>query len=267
MAAEKFIRQRFLESYNALIEFKKKSGRWPKQHAVNKVERRLAVWCNNKKTAFKNNRLPAFQIKNLKKINFPLESRKSNWEESYLELTNYIKTEKCFPKSSHILYKFFTQQKYRYHRLDEQRKKLIDKIIASRYFKQNGKFLDSWNDNFRKVVDYIKEHNTLPSRKTNKQLTYWLNANRERIKNKKLPKEKIELLKSTGIAVSGRSGLKWEKNFDQLTVFVNKHKRMPARTEPGEKQLYSWLINQRSAIKNRKLSKERMRKLSSLRFE
>jgi hypothetical protein len=174
------------------------------------------------------------------------------------------KTEKRLPESSHKLYKFFAQQKFRYDKLDDSQKKRVDKILASKYVNDEGKFLANWNDNFRRVNAFIKKHQALPSRKTNKQLCYWLNVNRERIKSKKLPREKIELLKSISIAVKGRSGLEWERNFNLLKTFIKKYKRLPTQSSSNEKQLYSWCMNQRTARRNNKLSEDRISKLKQL---
>ena len=106
----------------------------------------------------------------------------------------------------------------------------------------------------------IKNNDIYPIGKT--KLGMWCNYQRQSFKNNKLPKERIDALKSIKFVWDPLEET-WQEQFEELKQFLIKNNNTYPKRET---KLGIWCNNQRQSSNNNKLSKERIDALKSIKF-
>ncbi len=134
-----------------------------------------------------------------------------------------------------------------------------------------------WERRLKELAAFKKEHghcgvSTLDKRHAS--LGYWVRTQRGRRRRGQLSQEQIGVLDELGFSWDGwgersgeRSQARWESMYEALAAYqrAHGHSRVPRST--GEhSRLAHWLVTQRCARRQGKLSAERVRRLDELGF-
>jgi superfamily II DNA or RNA helicase len=157
----------------------------------------------------------------------------------------------------------------------DKNKILKDYFITNRINYMASK-RDTWENNFNKVLDYIKIHNKRPSCKDKdkyiKRMGTWILTNNYDYKKKQgfMSKSKYyELWKNfldMNKTIIESHKIKWIRNFEKVKEFIKKNNKRPSRyaTDIEEKKLYQWLMSNLTLYrKNNKIIDDEITKLFS----
>jgi superfamily II DNA or RNA helicase len=259
------------EKFRDWVEINKRT---PKHHSDDIVEKKLSKWYQHRREDKRNGTLSQEKIKKLELI--PLWK----WEEEdlfdkYFDDTNkfiekYDKIPSAMSENIHEqkLGRWCARQ--RKHKsentLSKERIELLETLKHWQWKKWERHDKD-YNTVLIELKEYLDENDSLPTRKTNKELAQWIYSRRNEKKEGKLSKEKIKDLEAL-------DHWTWEREdlFDEILSKIKKYKKRYGRfpringkdMTKEEKILGCWISTQRKNKKEGNLSKERIEKLESL---
>ena len=129
-------------------------------------------------------------------------------------------------------------------------------------------FLQAWETRFQELVAYKEEHgNCLVSIgwEKNKQLGKWIHQQRTLKKRGKLDADKNKLLDELGFIWEPDQHV-WETRFQELAAYKQEHGNCLVARSYENKQLASWVNNQRHLGKKGKLEADKIKRLDELGF-
>ena len=195
----------------------------------------------------------------------------SNWTARFCELVTYKRENgDCYVSQNDeanksLGYWVMTQRTaFKNGKLSEERKAQLNNLGFVWELRKRV----PWKTYFDELVAY-KEHNghcNVPQHdEANKSLGHWVQNQRTAFKNGKLSKQCIQQLNNLGFVWEKR--VPWETNFDKLVAYkeLNGHCNVSQHDE-ANKSLGYWVMTQRTAFKNGKLSEERKAQLNNLGF-
>lgn len=128
-----------------------------------------------------------------------------------------------------------------------------------------------WDENFAALILYKKRHGTIFFDKSTKQkhpsLYKW--ARRQRKRQDSLTEERREKLKSIGFGFEvskRRSRDSWKLMYERLSAHMNQSKEVPPKIVKGDKVLFEWIKEQRTAYKSGVLLEEHKKALDRIGF-
>ena len=260
--------------YNLLIDYIKINNTIP-QKLIKYKNENLGYWILTQKQYYKKNKLSKVQVKKLEDINgWYWESNKDKkWNEMIKLLNNYVKkyknipTGKCIYNSIKLGVWCDSQRTYyKKNKLPEERIEKLKKIDGWYWeFKSD----DNWNNLYDLLTQYVNKNKKLPLQKTiysEKNISNWVNTQKQFYKNNKLPKERIEKLEQIdGWYWKFDLEDKWNDLYDLLTQYVNKNKKLPLQTTIYKTyKIGNWINKQRYNYLKNKLSNERINKLEQI---
>ncbi len=121
--------------------------------------------------------------------------------------------------------------------------------------------LEPWQMMYERLEEYYEQEQDWPS-VTEGKLGLWCNTQRRAYRQGKLSPERIAALNNIGFEWELLDS-QWDRNYQQLKQFIATNERQPKRTDGS---LYTWCTTQRTNRRNRKLTKERIRRLDEIGF-
>ena len=127
-----------------------------------------------------------------------------------------------------------------------------------------------WFNNYNLAKEYFEQNgNLLIPRKykiNNINLGFWIGTQRDLYKNKKLSKERIDLLNSIGMIweVNNRNSYSWEQNYKFLEDYYKDKGNILIENTKKNHSLKIWLDYQRKLYRQNKLSKDKIELLEKL---
>jgi hypothetical protein len=269
------------EMFVELIEYKKNHGdcNVPQHWAENK---QLGMWVANQRKNYRIGKLSEDRIKRLEDMGFVWKRisyipSKLSWEENFEALKEYKKNHRdCnvpprWAENKQLGRWVGTQRgNYRKGELSNDRIKRLEDI---------GFVWDvlesSWEEMFEALKEYKKINgncNAPQSLAENKQLGMWVANQRQYYRKGKLSEARIKRLEDMGFVWKRisyiPSKLSWEENFEALKEYKKNHGDCNVPQHWAEnKQLGTWVTNQRQYYRKGKLDKDRIKRLEDIGFE
>ena len=212
-------------------------------------------WANNQRSFFKRGQLSSNRVERLDSIKFEWDVTEAIWEIRYHQLEEFynenghsdVPTE--WPKNRKLSHWVFHQRSFRKRgKLSQDQIDRLDKLkfcwdVADAH----------WNKYFRKLAkgEVVSE--------------WWKEHQRKAWRERNLPQDRIELLKSVGFSLDPHPDA-WSNNLKALQDFHAEfgHWNVP---EESNKELWGWVRRQREAYKNEKLSQDRIDRLDAIGFD
>ena len=216
-------------------------------------------------------KLDAEKIKRLDELGFVWEPDQQFWESQFQELVSYKKEHgDCLVpdrwRENKRLAAWVNSQRTQKNKgeLDAEKIKKLDELG----FVWNA-LEQLWEDRFQELVSYKKEHGDClvpQSWKENKPLGSWVKTQRKFRKKDKLDAEKIKRLDELGFIWEPDQQF-WENRFQELVSYKKEHGDcLVPQSWKENKQLASWVKNQRTFRKEDKLDAQRIKRLDELGF-
>ena len=130
---------------------------------------------------------------------------------------------------------------------------------------------DDWNFCFEQLKDFVIKNGKYSVPKDMKLnngvlLFSWLSNQKNRKKNGKLRPDRIERLESLPNWTWGFWDTQWQSVFEDLQDYLAEHNLYPPRKLVGNsgKQLYEWILTQRTNFRNGSISQDSIRLLETL---
>jgi hypothetical protein len=260
------------EMFDALIEYKEEHGdcKVPTGWAKNK---KLARWVKTQRKIYLDNKLDKDRIKRLDDIGFVWNRLESGWEEMFELLRDYkINHGNCNVPLRWVVdninigsWVSIQRKSYLSNKLDKDRIKRLDDIGFV------WDILESkWEEMFEVLTECKKTHgncNAPSNWAENKQLASWVSVQRRSYKNRNLTEDHIKRLDDIGF-MWNPSESKWEEMFEALIEYKNNHGNCNVTQRWTEnKQLASWVNNQRNRCKKGQLDEDKIKRLEDIGFE
>ena len=232
---------------------------------------KLANWVMVTRRIRKIDKLDAEKIKRLDELGFVWEPDQQFWESQFQELVSYKKEHgDCLVpdrwRENKRLAAWVNSQRTQKNKgeLDAEKIKKLDELG----FVWNA-LEQLWEDRFQELVSYKKEHGDClvpQSWKENKPLGSWVKTQRKFRKKDKLDAEKIKRLDELGFIWEPDQQF-WENRFQELVSYKKEHGDcLVPQSWKENKQLASWVKNQRTFRKEDKLDAQRIKRLDELGF-
>jgi superfamily II DNA or RNA helicase len=254
--------------FETLLDYKRKYGnsnvpdKWPEN-------RKLSGWVGNQRQFKKRGVLTPDRIKRLEEIDFDWNIRNAAWDKMFAALSNYGQehghcniSQSCPENPS--LGRWVSMQRYlrKGDQLGEDRIRRLEEIDFV------WEIVDTtWEEMFSALTEYKRNHNdcNVPQKWSgNRQLGTWVSAQRQVKRKGKLPKELVRRLDALGF-VWDAANAHWEEMFAALEKHMHMHGNCNvSRDYPGNPRLGAWMIKQRAAINDGKLTAGRRAKLEGI---
>lgn len=207
--------------------------------------------------------------------------RDKAWSQYYNLLKEYIVANGRFP-SQGVVFKganigrWLDRQKKskRAGKMLPEREALLRAIGTDFEPTQDAIFESQWQQGFALLREYTSTEGCLPPQRTvykGANLGTWLHTQKLTYKNGRLPEERAELLRSTGVALDGASHCEtWQRNFAFFKEYTALEGRLPTSDSVYKGiHLGRWLSAQRVAFKKGKLlpDREALMRAAGVEFE
>ena len=260
------------EMFDVLKEYKKKHGDCNVSSTWSE-NKQLGSWVGTQRQSYRNKKLTKDRIKRLEEIGFEWDMLEESFERGYQETLKYkqqygnanagrfYKTSDGFKLG---IWQSHQRVHYREGKLDNDKLKKLEEVgFEWRLYESK---LEKMFDALRGYKKVHGDCNVPSTWSENKQLALWLATQRARYKNKKLSDDRIKRLEEIGFVFSIQSS--WEEMFDVLKEYKKKHGDCNVSSTWSEnKQLGSWVGTQRQSYRNKKLTKDRIKRLEEIGFE
>ncbi len=265
------------EMFTALQAFKELHGHCnvPQKYSSNRA---LGVWVTSRRSQYKKGTLSQDNIVRLNALGFIWKTRnvqKKPWEEMFIELQKF----KSLYGHCNVPQKYSANpplgtwasgQRVLYKKGTLPAKKLS--MLVGIGFDLNP--MDkNWDSMFVQLIEFkeLHGHCNVPNKyPNNPALGTWVYGQRSRYKRKKISKEQINKLNEIGFDWNplDKRDIEWENKILELQKFkeINGHCNV-ARNYPENKQLATWVNEQRSKYRKGNLLQEHINKLNKLGFD
>ena len=238
---------------------------------------RLGKWVSHQRNNYKKNRLCDERKQRLDELGFVWDSIEQQWEQGFIELSAYhrehghcLVPQDLITESGYKLGGWASQQRTRLRqkKLPHERKQRLDALGFVW-----DKLEEQWEKGFRELEAYYREHGHCLVPVTfvtgsGFQLGAWIAQQRKAFGKDNLSDERKERLDAVGL-VWDPFEQQWEEGFIELSAYHQEHGHcsVPKRfmTESGYK-LGSWVAEQRTLHRQKKLSHDRKQRLDALGF-
>jgi hypothetical protein len=121
----------------------------------------------------------------------------------------------------------------------------------------------TWDENYQVLINFIKEHNRLPSSESclldEIKINKWLNVQRSYKNTGILEEDKIDKINQVVFNYNLRADkikLSRYENYKKLAQFILKEKRLPSGNKTDERRLYAFFYQQRKLFEQGTLDLE-----------
>ncbi|MCL1034663.1 Helicase associated domain protein [Elizabethkingia anophelis] len=231
------------ERYKELKKFVATNSRLPFQSETN--------WLTNQKESFKKGKLTQQQIELLLQIDENIFETKfviKTWEERFDELKEFIESNGRFPFYSESYWLTKQKESFKKGKLTQQQIELLLQLDENIF--ESKAVVKSWKERFEEFKEFVESKGRLPLFHENS----WYIAQKESFRNRKLSRERIELLLQIdeNIFKSKVVVKTWDERFEEFKEFIATNGRLPFQSESY------WLTKQKESFKKGKLSQERI---------
>lgn len=222
----------------------------------------LRGWVSSQRTYYRENRIPDDRIKKLEDLGFVWDVNNASWNKKYEELKNFKNMHghcNVLQKNNLGVWASVQRMYYKKNQLSSDR---IEKLNALGFIWDSGDFV--WNEKYEELHKFKNKfgHCNVPAR--DNLLGVWLGTQKKSYKNNTLSVDRIEKLKSLGVAFDLQSELFWKQKYDCLKEFKNKYGHCNVSSGSEYDDLACWLINQRRCYKRDELGQHRIQALNDL---
>jgi superfamily II DNA or RNA helicase len=191
----------FDDNYGEVIKWVEKNERIPNEKSKDLIEKRLGIWCSNKRQNKKENKLKGERIKRLESIPAWYWKREDPFDKDYNRLVKWVAENKRIPskKSKNLIEKQLgtwcsDRRKYKKQgKLDQEKIKMLQ-VMPGWYWEKTDYFSDDYN----KFTKWVKENNKMPSQYSKNpleiQLNRWCMRQREYKRKYAYDEEKVKRL-------------------------------------------------------------------------
>ena len=261
--------------YDLAVKYYNENGNLsiPTEYMINDIN--LGRWICKQRSNYKTGILTKNKFDLLEKIKMIWEPFDAQWKEFYVLAEKYYKE-----KGNLLISAEYTtneginlgswihcqRRNYREKKISKERINLLEEIGMV------WKPLDEeWSEYYNLATDYYQKNKNLliPFRyKTDEgvKLGSWINTQRNSYREKKLSKEKIELLKKIEM-VWNAIDAQWENRYKLAVEYYNENGNLliPSNYITGDKiKLGSWVNTQRYSYKEKRLSEEQIELLERI---
>jgi superfamily II DNA or RNA helicase len=252
-----------------LSEYREKNGDCfvPRDFSENII---LATWVSDQRKMYNKGKLSQHRITKLESIDFHWDPLDQVWDAKFAELCKYQQmygNDIPAKFSKHHKLAIWMQHQRNYYKKGRLSIERITKLESIRF--DWDPLNNTWHTRFAELRKYKEVHGNcdVPSKYFESPLLRsWVCNQRTYYKQKKLSNERIILLESIGFVWESLDQ-QWENMFNELnkhyTIFG--HPNVPKRYNESH-GLGTWCQGQRNAYKNKKLSPDRINKLTSIGF-
>ena len=120
---------------------------------------------------------------------------------------------------------------------------------------------DDWKESHQEFIAFVNKNNGKRPRvhiPEEYELAQWVGVQRSAFKAKRMAPERIRKLNQTKHWSWDPVDDVWQKTYEEVFKFVNKHKRLPVKHLPSEKILGNWVNTQRTRMKKGIITKEQI---------
>ena len=264
------------ENFEKLKGFIDANNKTPSQTKKSIEEKQLGKWLSRQQCNYKNNTQGMKKADRYQKWSEFLEKYKEyfksddeKWNETFEKLKLFIAKNNKTPSHSkkskeRLLAKWVSHQQENYNNKKKGMKDIDRYNKWTDFLDEYYIYLDEiWNDNFKKLKEFILKNHKTPSKQHQKEevceLGKWLSDQQQSYKNKKMnetcSQHWIDFLEKYNKYFKTDDEI-WNDNFKKLKSFINnpKNKRKPQKEskKEQEKQLGCWLSNQQRNYKHKK---------------
>jgi predicted helicase len=198
----------FDESYIELKKWINENNKMPSDHSTDKIEKRLGRWIQDRKKAYKKDKLTEDKIKKLEIL--PFWYWKNNikyFDEPYIELKKWVNENNKMPSdySTDKIEKrlgYWLQNRKKAYKKGKLTKDQIKKLEILPFWQWNIN-IKSFDESYTELKKWINENNKMPSYhstdKIERYLGSWSSRRRVEYKKGKLSKDKIKKLEKLSL--------------------------------------------------------------------
>lgn len=267
------------EAFEVLQDFIKQNGTsLVPQRYVTPSGFKLGWWIGTQRINKENNKLDTYKIEKLESLpGWKWDVLTDQWDRGYVELQEYVKLNGSTSvpvgfttKSGFNLRNWVQNQRsnYRKSQLSEDRIAKLQKITEWKW----DVLTDQWNRGYIELQDYVRLNGTpsVPSgfiTKSGFNLGSWVSVQRRNKQKNIITEDNIQKLESLANWSWDAFADKWEIGFMHLEEYVSEFKtaKVPKRFVCSDDySLGTWVMYQRIAHREGKLSLDRAERLSNL---
>ena len=223
----------------------------------------IGIWLSNQRQLFKKGKLPEDKAKKLKELGLGLSTTRKSWDENYETLCRAINngvkiTEKAIYEGIHIGKWVSNQsQLFKKGKLPEDKAKKLKELGL-----ELSTTRKSWDENYETLCRALNNGIKLTEKEVYEGINIgkWISNQRQLFKNGKLPEDKVQKLKSIGLAIDQRKA-SWDENYNTLCKAMNHGVEITSRTVYEGANIGTWFNTQRQLFKNGKLPENKIQKL------
>jgi len=270
------------KNFKLLLKYIKKHNKLPSKSFPKKSSK--TSWCAVQRLNYKKNKLSKKRIKKLESIKLwkwtfdKKNDFSKKWDEDFELLKKYVSTYNKMPITNEVfenikIDSWIKRQRLNYGKniLSQEKIKKLESIKLWKWtFDKKNHFSKKWDEDFELLKEYVSLYNKLPIgteifKKNN--IGFWRNTQRMNYRKNILSQEKIKKLESIKLWVWNTIDLKWDEHFELLKEYISSYNKLPKRAEIFKKKnLASWCDTQKVNYKKNILSKERIKKLKSIKL-
>lgn len=195
---------------------------------------------------------------------------KLTWDEWYKLLEKFIEEYDRLPKSKEIFKGYCIGAWIQRQKYDKDKGKInniqITMLDKLKYWIWEKKIYD-WDEKYNLLISFLKEYNRFPVDKekyNNYCISNWVQDQKDKFKNNKLEKDKIEKLEKINI-VWNVDEKQWNDNYNATLLFVKEKNKLPTKKDIYNKIFIgTWLSMQRCFYKKNNLSEDKIKKLNDI---
>ena len=264
------------EKFNELVNFNKIYSHCnvPNNYPENPS---LCLWVEAQRGRYKRNRLEQDRFNNLESVSFTWDARDALWEGKFNELISFEKIHgHCdvpnnYPENPSLgVWVEAQRRRCRQKKMAKDRINRLENIGFSWNPKDELSLL--WQQKFEELRQFSVIHghcNVSQNYVQNPWLGTWVSSQRDRYRQNRLEQDRIVRLESIGFVWNFKNEfvIAWQQKFNELQEFrdVYGHCNI-TRNYLKNKQLATWVSEQRSQYKLNILKPDRISKLESIGF-
>lgn len=258
--------------YAEVKEWIKKNGKLPSNGLKDKVEKRLATWCDSNKYAKKNNELSENKIKMLEQLPGWFWNKYDHiFDKTYTEMEEWIRENKKIPISTS---KNDVEKRLgnwcNHRRTDKRNNKLSEDIVQKLeqlpgwyWGSDSKKNVCSFEEVYVEIKCWVEKNGKIPlvesKDPTEKRFGKWCSHRRADKRECKLSENRTKLLEEIDGWYWDQDDL-FKKTYDELKQWVEDNQKLPSSSSGNEteKRLGFWCLTRRVEKKKKKLSNDKI---------
>ncbi len=252
------------DMYSKLVEYAENNDFEPDKE--NNSE--LYSWYGTQKNHIKQQILRTDRADKIKKIIFNQAASKNKWESSYDKLVEfrkdnpdkwpaYIRKDKNSEQTKLSVFCQTIRQRYRENTLENY---WFDKM-SDIDFNFEGKS-DNWLESYSKIKDLLGEKKSVSPNEIGNNAYSWIIRHKKEFEEGKLDENKTKLIEELKLY---RFFETWEQTLDKVRMWSVQNGKLP--TKVSNKELYIWLMSQRTVYKKGNLNNTQIQLIKSIGFD